>query len=94
MIPTPSLHNTALYFIENIKFRIEYVASKNYPFWRKIFSVSSVSNGVYLLSGKKNVASVKEGTSGRSMVGAEKVWNLAFDDDLIIVAKSENEMKE
>jgi hypothetical protein len=33
------------------------------------------------------VASVKEGTSGRSMVGAEKVWNLAFDDDLIIVAE-------
>jgi hypothetical protein len=28
------------------------------------------------------------------MVGGEKVWNLAFDDDLIIVAKSEKEMKE
>jgi hypothetical protein len=28
------------------------------------------------------------------MVGGGKVWNLAFDDDLIIVAKSEKEMKE
>jgi hypothetical protein len=28
------------------------------------------------------------------MVGREKVWNLTFADDLVIVAKSEREMKE
>jgi hypothetical protein len=28
------------------------------------------------------------------VVGGEKVWNLAFDDDLVIVAKSEKEIKE
>jgi ribosomal silencing factor RsfS len=28
------------------------------------------------------------------MVGREKVWSLAFADDMVIVAKSEREMKE
>jgi hypothetical protein len=28
------------------------------------------------------------------MVGREKVWSLAFVDELVIVAKSEREMKE
>jgi hypothetical protein len=28
------------------------------------------------------------------MVGREKVWNLTFADDLVVVAKSEREMKE
>jgi hypothetical protein len=28
------------------------------------------------------------------MVGREKVWSLTFADDLVIVAKSEREMKE
>jgi hypothetical protein len=28
------------------------------------------------------------------VVGGEKVWNLTFDDDLVIVAKSEKEIKE
>jgi hypothetical protein len=29
-----------------------------------------------------------------TVVGREKVWSLAFADDLVIVAKSEKEMKE
>jgi hypothetical protein len=31
---------------------------------------------------------------GRSVVGREKVWNLAFANNLVIVAKSEREIKE
>jgi hypothetical protein len=37
---------------------------------------------------------VKESTSGGSVVGGEKVWSLAFGDDLVIVAKSDGEIKE
>jgi hypothetical protein len=31
---------------------------------------------------------------GGSVVGREKVWSLAFANDLVVVAKSEREMKE
>jgi hypothetical protein len=34
------------------------------------------------------------GTSGGSVVGREKVWSLAFPNYLVIVGKSEREMKE
>jgi ribosome-interacting GTPase 1 len=37
---------------------------------------------------------VKESTSGGSVVGGEKVWSLAFGDDLVIVVKSDREIRE
>jgi hypothetical protein len=37
---------------------------------------------------------LKKAQAGESVVGREKVWSLVFADDLVIVAKSEKEMKE
>jgi hypothetical protein len=37
---------------------------------------------------------LKKAQARGSVVGREKVWSLAFRDDLVIVAKSEREMKE
>jgi predicted nucleotidyltransferase len=37
---------------------------------------------------------LKKAQAGESVVGRKKVWSLAFADDLVIVAKSEREMKE
>jgi hypothetical protein len=37
---------------------------------------------------------LRKAKSGRSVVGREKVWSLAFADDLVSVAKSERQMKE
>ncbi|KAH0816889.1 hypothetical protein GEV33_005903 [Tenebrio molitor] len=37
---------------------------------------------------------VEESADGGVVVGREKVWSLAFADDMVIVAKSEREMKE
>jgi 16S rRNA G1207 methylase RsmC len=37
---------------------------------------------------------LKKAQAGESVVGKEKVWRLAFADDLVIVGKNEREMKE
>jgi predicted nucleotidyltransferase len=37
---------------------------------------------------------LKKAQAGWSVVGREKVWSLASADDLVIVAKSEREMKD
>jgi hypothetical protein len=37
---------------------------------------------------------VDESAGGGVVVGREKVWSLAFADDMVIVAKSERKMKE
>jgi hypothetical protein len=37
---------------------------------------------------------LKKAQARGSVVGREKVWSLAFVDELVIVAKSEREMKE
>jgi hypothetical protein len=37
---------------------------------------------------------LKKRQAGESVVSREKVWRLAFTDDLVIVAKSEKEIKE
>jgi hypothetical protein len=37
---------------------------------------------------------LKKAQAGGSAVGGEKVWSLAFGDDLVIVAKSDREIRE
>jgi hypothetical protein len=37
---------------------------------------------------------LKKAQAGGSVVGREKVWSLAFADDLVIVTKNEREVKE
>jgi hypothetical protein len=37
---------------------------------------------------------VRKAKAGRSVVGREKAWSLAFADDLVRVAKNERQMKE
>jgi hypothetical protein len=37
---------------------------------------------------------LKKAQAGKSVAGREKVWSLVFADNLVIVAKSEREMKE
>jgi hypothetical protein len=65
--------------------------------FKKMVDVPGKLHSKLLMSLLNNIYTAemfKESTMGvGSMVGREKIWSLAFADDLVIVAKSKREIK-
>jgi predicted nucleotidyltransferase len=63
-----------------------------------LYNITYMREHIIYVEKRYNVADMdemlKKAQAGESVVGRKKVWSLAFADDLVIVAKSEREMKE